>query len=291
MARVVLILLVIPVVHPGGSGAAELKIATWNLNWLTTRATGPGGQSTPGLPANVRPRDSDDFARLRRYALELNADVVALQEVDGREAAARVFPAELYSIHMTRDRVTQRVGFAVRRGLPYDANPDVSALALDPDLRLRGGADITLHAPDGPLRLLAVHLKQGCQDRNLRKPADRACLTLRSQIAPLRDWIAARQREGMPFIVLGDFNRRMDQRDPFLAALRETAPLARATEGRSSPCWGAEDFIDHILAGGAATGWMRQDTLRVLTFRETGPEWKDRLSDHCPVSVRFTIPE
>ena len=59
----------------------------------------------------------------------------------------------------------------------------------------------------------------------------------------------------------------------------------------SSPCWGNESFIDHILAGGAAAAWMRPDTLRVLTFRETDPAWKDRLSDHCPVSVRFLVPE
>jgi exonuclease III len=36
---------------------------------------------------------------------------------------------------------------------------------------------------------------------------------------------------------------------------------------------------------------MRPDTLRVLTYRETEPDLKDRLSDHCPVSVRFAMPE
>jgi hypothetical protein len=53
---------------------------------------------------------------------------------------------------------------------------------------------------------------------------------------------------------------------------------------------GAENFIDHILAGGAAANWMRTDTLRVLTYRETDQSWKDRLSDHCPVSVRLAVP-
>ena len=42
-----------------------------------------------------------------------------------------------------------------------------------------------------------------------------------------------------------------------------------------------------ILAGGAARGWMQADTLRVMTFREGA---KERLSDHCPVSVRFRLP-
>jgi endonuclease/exonuclease/phosphatase family metal-dependent hydrolase len=265
--------------------AADLKIATWNLNWLTTRQ-----QGDPGLPPDVKVRSEEDFNLLRRYALELDADVIAVEEVDGREAAAKVFPSDRYSIHMTRDRVTQRTGLIVRRGMHYDSNPDVIAIAGEPGSRLRSGADITLRLPSGSLRLLAVHLKQGCQSEPLSRSNRRSCLTLRDQVAPLKAWIADRQAEQMPFLVLGDFNRWMDGRDQFLAALRDAAPLDRATEGRSSPCWGAEAFIDHILAGGPARAWMRPDSLRVLRYRETGLEWKERLSDHCPVSVRLAVP-
>jgi hypothetical protein len=35
---------------------------------------------------------------------------------------------------------------------------------------------------------------------------------------------------------------------------------------------------------------MQPATLRVLTYRESA-DWKDRLSDHCPVSVRFAPPD
>ena len=90
---------------------------------------------------------------------------------------------------------------------------------------------------------------------------------------------------------MGDFNRWMDGRDAFLKMLRQAAPLVRATEGRSSPCWGAENFIDHILAGGAAADWMERDTLKVLVYDETDPAWKARLSDHCPLSVILRVPD
>ncbi len=116
-------------------------------------------------------------------------------------------------------------------------------------------------------------------------------MALADQVPVIAEWIAARQQEGMAFIILGDFNRWMDGRDPLLSELRRFAPLVRATQGYSSPCWGAENFIDHILAGGAAINWMQPDTLRVLTYRETDPSTKDRLSDHCPVSVRFNVPD
>jgi endonuclease/exonuclease/phosphatase family metal-dependent hydrolase len=265
--------------------ASELKVATWNLNWLTERPTGD-----PALPADVHVRVPEDFDLLRQYAVQLDADVIAIQEVDGRAVAARLFPPDHYSIHMTRDDVVQRVGIVVRRGLAYDVNPDVTAIRGEQRLHLRSGADITLHVAGGPLRVLAVHLKTGCDDASLTRSRRRACTELGSQVPALQAWIAARQQEGVPFVVLGDFNRHMDGKDQLWAALSQTAPLVRATEGRSSPCWGNEAFIDHIIAGGAARAWMQLPTLRVLSYRESGEDWKDRLSDHCPVSVRFQVP-
>ena len=68
--------------------AADLKIATWNLDWLTTRAAGDRG-----LPADVVPRSAADLDLLATYARDLNADVVAIEEVDGWAAAVKLFRA------------------------------------------------------------------------------------------------------------------------------------------------------------------------------------------------------
>ena len=272
---VVALLLLAPAAH-----ATELKLATWNLDWLTER--------DHDLPSDVRLRDAADFDRLRQYATQLDADVVAMEEVDGRDIAARVFPPDRYSIHMTRDFEVQRVGFAVRRGIHYVVNPDLTGLDVDPGHRLRSGADITLQL-SAPLRILAVHLKTGCFDQPLRRTRRRACAELGAQIPPLQRWIAARKQEGVAFAILGDFNRHMATGDQVWNAMLQAAPLTLATDGRSSPCWGGEQFIDHIVLGGAARAWLEPDSLRVLLYRETGDDWKDRLSDHCPVSARLHL--
>jgi len=265
--------------------AAELKITTWNLEWLTDRQTGDRA-----LPPDARPKRADEIAALRRYAEKLDADIIAIQEVDGEQVAARVFPPERYAVHMTRDRVVQRTGFAIRRAIAFTVNPDLVGLALDLDAPhpLRSGADVTVRHAGNVLRLLSIHLKTGCSRDPLSRSTRPQCETLRAQIAPLQGWIAERQRELAPFVILGDFNRQMDSRDQFLAALLQTAPLARATEGKSSPCRGGGAFIDHILLGGAARGWLERDSLRVLTYRDAAG--RNDPSDHCPVSVRLHLP-
>jgi endonuclease/exonuclease/phosphatase family metal-dependent hydrolase len=277
-----LVALLCALVLPCWATAAELKLATWNLEWLTT--------SDRDLPADVRPKQPEDIDLLRHYADELDADVIAIQEVDGSAVAARVFTPEKYSVHMSRDHVVQRVGIVVRRGIHYSVNPDLTGLDVDRHRQLRSGVDVTLQL-EPPLRVLAVHLKTGCFDQRLSGRTRRSCAELREQVPPLIEWIRARQAEGIAFAIMGDFNRHMDGQDQLWSALRQTAPLTRATEGRSSPCWGGEAFIDHIVLGNAARDWLQPDTLRVLTYRETGEEWKERLSDHCPVSVRLRLPD
>ncbi len=143
------------------------------------------------------------------------------------------------------------------------------------------------------LRLLAVHLSAGCHFDPLATSNRPQCHSLAEQVPVIAGWIAERRREGVPFLVLGDFNRRIpaDNRDDLMRALEQAgAPLQRATQGLSSPCWGGGHFISHILLGGAARGWVVPDSLRVMVYAERDRSFRERLSDHCPISLRLRIP-
>jgi endonuclease/exonuclease/phosphatase family metal-dependent hydrolase len=175
-----------------------------------------------------------------------------------------------------------------------DRNPDLTTLDVEPAEKfpLRDGLDVTLGFPGGMrLRVLVVHLKTGCQTDLLRRSARPQCALLARQIPPLADWISARRAEGVPFLVAGDFNRVFDEKDDFGDAFASAAPLTRVTAGFENPCWNGAPFIDHIFLGGAARRWLVPDSLRVQVFHEAGEEWKKRLSDHCPVSVRLDVPD
>jgi endonuclease/exonuclease/phosphatase family metal-dependent hydrolase len=187
-----------------------LKIASWNIEHLAEEN---------GL--GCRAREDADYAALRNYAEQLGADVIAFEEVENIAAAQRVFPPDRYSIVMSmrpdsgrngfcgHDSTdgphirSQKVGFAIRKGIPYVRHPDLSELALgNPDLRW--GVDVTLTG-SRPLRLLALHLKSGCSAGSEREP----CPVLFGQLPVLRQWIAARRDEGAAFVMLGDWNRRL----------------------------------------------------------------------------------
>jgi endonuclease/exonuclease/phosphatase family metal-dependent hydrolase len=254
----------------------DLAIASWNIAWLNHRS-----QRGP-----VK-RGAADYERLRRYARRLTADVVAVQEVTGVEALRLVFDPSEYDYHLTSQRGSQQVGFAYRKGLAVDRHPDLAALDVG---GLRAGADVTVHVNGKALRLLSVHLKSNCFSAPLSS-AKGACIKLRAQLPVLEAWIDARARAGEPFLVLGDFNRRLDASDPFYLELDDGDPpnadLTLLGAGHVSRCWGGKypEPIDHMLLSRDALPWLRNNSFAELGYDMEDTPFRAKISDHCPIAV------
>lgn len=263
-----------------------LKLASWNLEFLAEK-DGTG----------CEPRTAEDYLAMRRIVDSLNADVIAFQEAETIKAAERVFDPARYTVvmdsrpgeasgscggrHPNHAFIRQAVGFAIRKGIGFDRNPDVTSLMLG-NPQLRSGVDITLRAEGhDPIRLLGVHLKSGCFEGSEAKP----CPVLLQQIPAVEAWIDAAAAGPARFAVLGDWNRRLaGPDDRFCSEIDDAEPanadLRLADAGTTAACDPRYDaFIDHIVldkrAGAAMTG-----------FAETRyASGEKHYSDHCPIAV------
>jgi endonuclease/exonuclease/phosphatase family metal-dependent hydrolase len=229
--------------------------------------------------------------------------VIALQEVDGADAARLVFPG--YEFCFTGSRHLQNTGFALRVGLPKRCGPDLTALSLDDTLR-RGAELVLFPGESRELHLLSVHLKSGCSDKSLAS-GGKACDTLARQVPALEGWIDAQARAGHRFAVLGDFNRDLlrehgparapsgqplqlwpeiaddDPPDAHLRNVAEGQPFRNCVPGQAHSA-----FIDHIVVGRRLASALVPGSFERVTFSAADARHA-RLSDHCPLAVRLTI--
>lgn len=294
---------------PPGDPPRMLKLATWNLEWLLTPVTFAalkGHCSTDDdtrrasprqLPCDVAAgleRSAVDLATLARYAQSLNADVIALQEVDGANAARQVFANHQFCF--TRSPGLQNAGFAIRAGIPFRCGEDVVALSQGDAVR-RGVTVVLFPGSANELHLLGVHLKSGCSRQRLDS-RNQACERLARQGPVLENWVAAQARAGHRFALLGDFNRdllgehgdglwrqinRADSPSERLVSVANRADFRNCAPGLNH-----SGFIDYILLGASLAPSLITDSVQRMTY-STRDVAHFKLSDHCPLAARLRL--
>jgi endonuclease/exonuclease/phosphatase family metal-dependent hydrolase len=299
-------------------GKAGLTLATWNMEWLMTPATyaslaptctrqqpASNERAFPCTPGHTPPpqRTAADFEAMGHTATALlkvqQADLIGLQEADGPEAAKLVFRQGYQLDCFVKRAHPQKVGFAIREGIPYRCNGDLRDLDIDGSTR--AGADISLWpGTSHEVRVLAVHLKSGCFAGKLDR-SFQPCQRLRRQVPVVEAWIDQRIRDGVALAVLGDFNRHLDKDARYPAGPDEEQPfnlwqawsdqnppgadLMRATEGqpylRCNDSERHSQYIDDIVIDRRLG--TRFPTRRFARQPDEAADQGRQLSDHCPV--------
>ena len=278
-------------VLPATVGAEALRIAAWNLEHL----------KDTNLEGCV-PRVEADYAAITRQVEALDADIVAFQEVENEAAARRVFPPSEWQIEVStrpvpasnrtcRERPEALLGhlatgFAIRRGIPYRREADLSALGVGSRFD-RWGTEVSLLEGGRELRLLSIHLKSGCWGAGEDRDVSRAttCRTLHEQLRVLKVWSDEQRGAGVDFVILGDFNRRLAiPGDAGWTTLSPAgAPLGLVTTGRISRCdFRFVEYIDHLVLGGRAVEALVPDSFREVPREGPHP-------DHCAIAADFDL--
>ena len=108
-------------------------------------------------------------------------------------------------------RVRQRVAIAIRKGLTYEDlgasknRPKKRRVSYGVQIRILGGIDT--------VDVMAVHLKSGCFVDDFSSSDRSACEVLEQQVPVLDHWIEAHVLNEQKFVVLGDFNHRLANKE------------------------------------------------------------------------------
>jgi endonuclease/exonuclease/phosphatase family metal-dependent hydrolase len=270
----------------------SLKIVSWNAEHLAYP-----------ISSGCRPRSQAELISIRAYVAELDADIVALQEIASESAARLLFPASDWNIVMSkrsdsksyvcrgngRQSTQQKVAFAVKKSVSFISTSQADEFGLEmPGLRL--GLIINVDTQSGPVELLNLHLKSGCFVDDYQSSDNQACRVFAEQATILDAWLEQRELNNAQYVILGDLNHRI------------SAPYNRLTQNLrvnqdgadSSIIIATEDLIgchprypapiDHIIVGGKNNQLSPSNAKFHLFDNMLEPFM---LSDHCAVSIEL----
>ena len=211
-----------------GGAVSGLKIAPCN-------AYGLKREKVEGASGNIKMFFEEKEAILRnavdKLIKEQKVDVIAFQEVSSVEAIKGILGRNVAEFGACAAPHTsfQTVGFAWRKSLngkedPCRSEDKLAILEKYDDVpsgkRLRPGLAMSITVGEKELSILNVHLKSRCanlMDSSRFGPgavlsADKQhCKVLNRQVVPLETWIEDEAKKTPYVVVLGDFNRRIDE--------------------------------------------------------------------------------
>lgn len=254
-------------------GSHALTVATWNVEHLAA-SNGSGCKS----------RSSADYLALKRLGESLNADIIALQEVENVDALERIFDDRYELVTSTRpvknpykcqrSKVSPRsthqaTAYAIKKGIAFEIS-EITTLSPFGYNRYA----LVAKLPDYDLQLINVHLKSGCFD-NAENSNSSNCRKKLRQVDSLLAWI---EDNGInQQIILGDFNRRLTRAGDTIAAKFNTYTISTQELANCNPKH--QYPIDHILSKGIDT-----TNPRFVSYDD-----EEFLSDHCPVLLDIDI--
>lgn len=264
--------------------------------------------------------------------------LIAFQEIKSQEVIRYMLGkfAAQFDVCVAPHGTFQTVGFAWAKSIdsgsyrcvPYQELA-IAEHGREITYRMRPGLALELTINGSPVTFLNIHLKSGCA--NLKSFAhwpgrrltdnEPACTVLNRQIPILEDWIEQIASRSPRFILLGDFNRRIDEEARAQIARSEVRtdgshpesanPKDESGHVKSSYLWqeiadgsppmyqvrlksvepGCRGLpgLDHIVVSGAIK-WAQRDPLystKIATVRKNRQSIPT--SDHCPTVAALEL--
>lgn len=259
-----------------------ITVATFNAEWL---GDGVGDR---------KPRTAEHLQKMSTLLEDINADVLAMQEVEGNAAVDRLrsFLAG-YDWRVTAGSGDQQVALL--------AKPTVKAEFVDAFTLLPGQENRTRPAllskvtrGESVFFVLCVHFKSTSRYDSTDQMKDES-RRMRSQQAErlvfLSDSIQ-KANAGAGIMILGDLNDfPLRKKYASLGAIIESKTLSFLTDSLENSERKGWYVIDHIVVNDVAKSWYVPGSAQVWPAAQRfSKEEKKNISDHEPVFAKFLIP-
>ncbi|MEG8099152.1 endonuclease/exonuclease/phosphatase family protein [Candidatus Liberibacter brunswickensis] len=291
---------------PYTSFAQRVRFVSWNINTLSEKE----GAS---LWKNSVKREKSDYDLLRRYAYNLNADIISLQEMGSYNAVARIFPEDKWIIfysgknYFSNDstHTTDNSDSSINTAIVVRKKENINVIEASYPLiktnshsraSKRKAVELLVTINGNRMWILNIHLKSFCFLNKLDNSHNHSCNLLNQQAQWIKTWINKKKKTGIPFVIAGDFNRKINQlgnNDDFWQKIDRDNSLIRFPIMKHSNCnanvkLSNKTPIDYFV--------MDENAYKILIKNSFHEEWYNsndiktkgnRLSDHCPIKIDY----
>ena len=243
--------------HSEGKSQAKardnLRIVSWNIANL---AEAPGHDLRGGYK-----RSASDYSKLKEVLGDLNADIIAFQEIGSFQALSSIVDFTKYNVEFetrcleNEKKCQSDVGdiytaIAYKRDLKQATPFQLDSLAISHTnecgvtRKVRGGVGVRFQFKGQTVHVPSLHMKATCKDDRIEPGTQDDCDTQSAQFDALMRWAESLPKQDA-IILSGDFNRKLlnnkdSVRQKILKKLGDTIQFFPHGEQRS--CFSDKDF-------------------------------------------------
>lgn len=257
-----------------------ITISTFNVEWL-----GDGIQDT-------KERASWDYKNLAKVISIINADIVALQEVENEKAIQKVLDyLDGYNYFVAEGYGKQNLAILYNNNIELKIVDIYKPLIVEEN-RTRPGLLIYAKKGNFDFYLMNVHLKSTSSFDDTEELRQKSYELRQKQAMVLNqflDSILTSQSDRDIFFV-GDMNdnpNRKNSNIKFFADDPKVLFLTSYLRSCKNPNW---DNIDHIaITPNIEPRLIKTSIRQVNTYELFKPSQAEKISDHCPVVISFDV--
>ncbi|OGU56099.1 MAG: hypothetical protein A2X64_05420 [Ignavibacteria bacterium GWF2_33_9] len=257
-----------------------LTIVTFNTEWL-----GDGINDT-------KPRSARDYELMARMLSTIQADIIALQEVENENALKKVCDyIDGYDFYVCEDKGRQNPAFLVSDKISFNIFGSFRQLIVEPN-KTRPGFIAEAKKGNFDFTLMNIHLKSTSRYDSTPELKKFSQIIRTRQAYALKGWIDSMEHfsKERDYIILGDFNDNPKKKSTTLYPLSEDRNIKFLTEFLKSTKNYRWLSIDHILVSNAAEQRIIQNSLHQIDFYDLlKTKDSEKISDHTPVVLSFEI--